>query len=260
MKPSRLLIAVALALTGCTGVRQAGTANQPQTDTIVIRSGGHVRPVLETLIPLFQLQTGMQVRYLVGGSGKMLAEAIEKQDTDAYIAADLRHVHQAEKQNCVAQKIPLITLRPTIAVQRGNPRNIEALADLARPGLQVFTEPPTGCQLGDATRLLLQRHDLEIQAPTVRLDGHPPSLRTFPALITSGRLDAAIVWDSMAQRLRDCVDTVSIPENRNVSVDMVGIVFRESPNPTVAIQFLNFLANKTNRRVWQHHGFECAGN
>jgi len=255
MKDLHLSAVVLIALAGCAARRPAAPVKALGTDALTVRSGGHVRPVLETLIPLFERQAGVRVHYLTGGSGKMLAEALEKKDTDVYIAADLRHVRRAEEQNCVTRKIPLVTLRPAIVVRKGNPKRITALADLTRRDMRVFLESPKGCQLGNATAMLLARHHLKIVPSDTRMDGRPPSVRTAASFLTSNRLDAAIVWDSTARRLSDRVDMVPIPRDRNVDVHVVGVIFRFSPNPDMAAQFLRFLSGKANRHVWTKHGF-----
>ena len=176
--PARcLLLCIAIATAGCAPVGPGDAPARPPTLTVY--SGGHVRKALEQIARRFERHAGCAVVYRTGASGKILAEAMEAREVDLYVAADLRAIRAAERANVVAAKIPIVFLRLAIVVAKGNPKNIRALEDLARPGVRVFLEHPTkGCQVGAATRDLLTRNHLAFTPPAATLEGKPPTLRT----------------------------------------------------------------------------------
>ena len=263
MRPRLLWLAAALAACGCVETGRPGEASRPPravaattrpAGELKILSGGNVAGVLREAVAGFRSRTGAAVRYESGSSGATLAAVMAGRDADLYVAADLRHIRAAERENVVAAKVPVAALRLAILVAKGNPKGIRGLKDLQRKGLRVYTESPQGCQVGTATADLLAANGVRIAGPPAA-EGKRPSLRSAPRLIRAGLLDAAIVWDSTAGRLAGQVDVVGIPPARNVSVNIVAIRLRSSPNPALAEQFMGFLRSPMVRAVWARHGF-----
>jgi len=235
-----------------------GPGQQPTSRpaTLTVCSGGHVKAVIEQVIPAFEAQTGAQVTYRPGHSGRMFAGADEGRPADLCIAADLRHLRDAERNDLVAAKVPVAVLHLAVVVAKGNPKNIRGLKDLARPGVRTYVESPTGCQVGNATRRLLAGSRVRVTSPAVTMDGQAPSLSTVAAFIKAGLLDAAVVWDSTAGRLSGQLDTVAIAPARNVSVNVVGVVPRSAPDPGLAEAFVLLLRGPRGRAAWKRHGFQ----
>jgi len=259
LAPIGLVLAAPFFIAGCVSNAPASRSGTETENPLAVRSGGNVRAVLKSLVAEFEQHSGTKVRYATGGAGKMLSAALQNRDADVYIAADLRHVRRAEKQGAVARKVPLIELRLAIVVRKGNPKRIAGLDDLTRAGIRVFIESPKGCQLGNATERLLRRNKLEITPADVSMGGCSPSPQNFVRFLESGRIDAAIVWESTARQLAARVDAVPIAAARNVRVNIVGVVFRFARRPGVAARFLAFLKTDASRTVWERHGFRTAG-
>ncbi len=253
MRRSALLWA-ALAACWCL---PAGAAEKRPPELTVF-SGGHVGGVLEELIPAFEKQADVRVRYQSGSSGAALRACLDRRRADVYVAADLRHVRTIERRDLAAAKLPVAFHRLAILVAKGNPKGIGELKDLARPGIRVYVEDPNGCQVGEATRQLLSRNRIELAPAAAKPGGPRPTLRTAPELIERGLLDAAVVWDSAAERLAGRLDTIAIPPARNVKVNIVAVRFRFSPEPALAERLLLFLKGPASRAAWRRGGFQAA--
>ena len=233
-------------------------AGEKRPPELTVFSGGHVRGVLEELIPAFEKQADVRVSYQSGSSGQTLSACLDRRRADVYIAADLRHVRTIERRDLAAAKLPVAFHRLAILVAKGNPKGIGDLKDLARPHLRVYVEDPNGCQVGDATRQLFARNHIEPPPAAAKRRGPAPTLRTAPELIERGLLDAAIVWDSAAERLTRRLDAIAIPPARNVRVNIVAVLFRFSPEPALAEQFMLFLKGPAGRAAWRRAGFQAA--
>jgi len=254
LAPIGLALAASFFIAGCASNAPANRSGTEAENRLVVRSGGNVRTVLKSLVAEFEEQSGTKVRYTAGGPGKMLSEVLRKKNADLYIAADLRHVRRAEDRGVVARKIVLAELRLAMVVRKGNPKRIACLDDLTRAATRVFIESPRGCQLGNATEQLLRLNGLRI-APAASVDGCPLSPGNFVQFLESGRIDAAVVWDSTARKLAGRVDVVPIAGARNVRVNIVGVVFRFARHPERAAEFGRFLKSSHSRATWERHGF-----
>jgi ABC-type molybdate transport system substrate-binding protein/SAM-dependent methyltransferase len=253
MRRSALLWA---ALAACFCLPAGAAEKRPPELTVL--SGGHVRGVLEELIPAFEKHAHVRVRYQAGSSGGVLSACLDRRRADVYVAADLRHVRTIERRDLAAAKLPVAFHRLAILVAKGNPKGIGDLKDLARPHLRVYVEDPNGCQVGEATQRLLARSRIKLAPAAAKRGGPAPTLRTAPELIERGLLDAAVVWDSAAGRLAGRLDTVAIPPARNVKVNIVAVRFRFSPEPALAERLLLFLRGPASRAAWQRGGFQAA--
>lgn len=225
---------------------------------LVVRSGGNVQAALRETIAAFEKRTGCRVDYRCGPPGRLLSECLSRRDADVFVVGDLRHVRRAERDDVVAAKLPLAFLKLAIVVAKGNPKGIRRVADLARPGVRVYVEDPNGCQVADATARLLAANHLRIAPARATMDGKGPGPRTVGEFIRAGRLDAAIVWDLAAERMRGRLDVVEIPAPRNVGVNVVAVLFRFAGQKALAERFLLHQRSPAARAVWRRHGFRSA--
>jgi ABC-type molybdate transport system substrate-binding protein len=85
----------------------------------------------------YAAECAQEVRLQYGGSGTLLSNLRVTQRGDLYLAADELFVQQAREQGLVAAVVRLARIRPVIAVQKGNPKQIRSAEDLLRPGVHV---------------------------------------------------------------------------------------------------------------------------
>jgi len=256
-----MVLAGLLAIGGVPAAGQEGKAPPPPAPTsrpaadVVLYSGGHVRPILENLVAAFQEASGLRVTYESGASGKMLNAAV-KDGADVYVAADLRHVRTLERRDLVAAKAPLAHHQLAIVVKRGNPKRLTSPKHLARPGVKVYLEGPKGCQVGNAGALMLAKNGVALAKNDVTLDGEPPSMRNLREFFDAGLLDAAIVWTSAGPKLREGLDVVAVPADRNVAVNVVAVLLRSSRRTAAAERLIRALRDGRSGAVWRAHGFQ----
>ncbi len=239
---------------------------------------GHVEPVeggpvrlvggksmatpMEELIGEFQRQSTIQVEAMSGASGRMMEQWAATPDAaDWFLPGEPSYVEQAKAAGLVDRAEVVAWLVPAIVVRAGNPREIESLGDLARPGLRVaIAAPPSrawGCRLralGQVMAPLLENHgltadDLEPNAAIKGTPGHE-----LGSAVEFGHVDAAVLWDIVARRYPS-TEVVSIPEDRNLPVPVkVGVRGHARENPA-ARAFLEFLHTATARDILHAHHY-----
>jgi molybdate transport system substrate-binding protein len=187
--------------------------NWEERPELVLYSGGVNRPAVEKTLAEFQEREGVQVTTVFNGCGILCASMKAMKDTsapkfpDAYYACDLCFVPP------VAKEFPMCTILTEteigIAVQKGNPKNIKTLVDLARPGLRLGLCNAEQSTLGYMTDGMLGssglrdsiRKNVKVEQPTGDF------------LITQlqvGKLDAAIVYRVNYQLQEDKLDLIPI--------------------------------------------------
>jgi molybdate transport system substrate-binding protein len=221
---------------------------------LLIYSGSVNRLALEPLLKQFADREGVRINTVYNGCGvlcaslKTLAQSGGHSLPDAYYACDLCFVPP------VADVFPEVTVLTeteiVIAVPKGNPRGITALADLAQPGLKLGISNQSQATLGFMTAALL------------RSSGHEPDIRknvavevpTADFLINQmrvGGLDAAIVYRVNVLPQAEHLDSIPLPRGTGRAVQPFS-VRKDSPQSRTAARLLTFL--QSNRA-----GFEAAG-
>jgi len=108
---------------------------------LILYSGGVNRPAVEQTLAEFAEREGVEVTTVFNGCGILCASMKAMKDTtnpkfpDAYYACDLCFVPPVAKE--FPESTILTETEIGIAVQKGNPKGIKSLADLARPGLRL---------------------------------------------------------------------------------------------------------------------------
>ena len=141
-----------------------------------------------------------------------------------------------------------------ILVQKGNPKGIKSIADLAKPGVRIAMGDPKACAVGEVTEKILKRAGIEDQVKrnvvytgvTVQELGNAVKLKT---------VDAAIVWDATAKFYPDSTEAIRIPEEQNVIARIPIGILSFSKHKKEAEKFLDFITSERARRIFEKHGY-----
>ena len=255
MELRRIIIVTLVCLALATGLLAlARAADAAAGTTLTVHAGAGIRPPLDELGEIFQSRTGVRVDYNYKGSGCLLADICFSRIGDVYIPGELFYVQQARERGFIRDQRVVAEMSTMIIAQRGNPRNIRSLRDLARPGLRVGLGDPEAVAAGRAAvetldkagvRVAVQRNVVMTALNVIEL-GNAVKLR---------HLDGAIVWDATAALFGDQVAAVSIPAAQRVDCPIPVATLTFSEHPREAAQFVAFLASEEGARVFRKHGY-----
>ena len=118
--------------------------------SITIFAGSASKPALEEAASVFEEETGIDVILNFSGSGTMLSQMKITRSGDLYIPGSPDYMKMAEADGSVEPDSVVIIsyLVPAILVQQGNPENIQALTDLAEPGIEIGIGNPEAVCVG----------------------------------------------------------------------------------------------------------------
>ena len=143
---------------------------------------------------------------------------------DKVVAADL---NADDPVNFAANKLVIVT-------EKGNPKNIDALADLAEPGTVVVlcdTTVPCG---KFADEVLVNAN------VTVTPKSRETNVKATLSKVELGEADAAIVYVSDAKS-SDQVDAVRIPDEVNVITTLPIVLLKGAKHAPVAQAWIDFV-------------------
>jgi ABC-type molybdate transport system substrate-binding protein len=191
-----------------------------ETPTLHLAAGAMLKPALDDVVKAFAEREGVTVNTSYAGCGLLVAqmEALKKGQTpgrfpDAYFACDTSFLEQVQhwfEPSTLVAKNDIVLI-----VQRGNPKSVRSLADLARPELRVGLCHPTKSALGKLTDDLLRRLGLYEAVYPPDKPGRVLETDAAHLLVNqmrAGALDLAVVYRS---------NVLSTPVNAEKFLDII---------------------------------------
>ncbi|MCP3920437.1 MAG: solute-binding protein [bacterium] len=180
-----------------------------RTPRLSIASGAMLSPAVRETLHAFAEREGARIDTTYNGCGILVAQMRAGAVPDAYLSCDTTFLNEVDE--LFEDGVELTSNAMVILVASGNPRGIETLTDLARPGLRVGLAHPEKSALGALTVGLLQREQLTGGlAASGNLVVDSPTGDLLVNQLRTGSLDAAIVYASNAAHAREHVDLVPI--------------------------------------------------
>lgn len=242
MTLAMLLVGVGSA---CSKADSAGESTAEAKRTLEIFVGSASQPPTEEAVAAFEKKMGVTVEIHFGGSGAMLAQMKLSDRGDVYFPGSSDYMELAKKEGLVdaSTEERVVYLIPAINVQRGNPKNIEKVEDLAQPGVRVgIARPDTVC-VG-----LYGVETLEVAGVTTAVKPNivtqVPSCSKTANLIALKSVDAVLGWRVFEYWDPDSIETVYLPKEKVGRIGYIpAAVARTSKDPDLAAAFIAYLVS-----------------
>jgi molybdate transport system substrate-binding protein len=252
-----IIIGVLVAAGGATLYYQSQVASA--SNSIVVFAGSAASPVYNEAVPLFETKTGIKVELQLGGSGSLLSSMKIAKTGDIYIPGSPDYLLKANNSgvvslNATETKI-LAYLVPAIIVQKGNPKNITSLQDLAKPGIKIGIGDPESVCVGLYAKELLESNNLwDAVSPNIITNAQ--SCDATAALIPTKAVDAVIGWHVFYNWNPDKTDIVWINSSQIPKISYIaGAVSVYSQDKASAQSFLDFLSSPGASAIWAKYGY-----
>ena len=255
------LAAVTLAavlLTGCgndtagTSAGPAGGASAAPTGEITVLAAASLTESFTTIGRDFEATyPGTTVTFSFGGSAGLATQITSGAPADVFAAASPATMATVTRAGD-ADGTPEVFVRNqlVIAVPKGNPEALAALADLTRPGLKVaLCAEQVPC--GAAAAKALGAAGTRLTPVTLEQD-----VRAALAKVKLGEVDAALVYRTDARAAAADVDGVEFPESTAAINDYPIVALTQAPNPAGADAFVAYVRGAQAAAVRAGAGFQ----
>ncbi len=231
-----------------------GTA--PITNTsgsLLVYSGAGLKAPMVEVGEAFTRKHGIIVQYTYGGSGVLISQMNLTRRGDVFVPGSTVEYRIAQDQGLVSTTPALVAYHvPVIAVQKGNPKQILSLRDLARPGLRLALGDANATAIGKSGAKLFKR--LNITADVEKnVVTRTPTINELTVIMTLGMADAALLTQDQVDPQK--LDAVSIPagENEVLVVPVGSTLFTKHSSDADA--FVTFLSSDEGKAIFARHGF-----
>ena len=254
----------------------------PCNAKLVLFIGGNQFFVLPKLITAFEqrhpdlkghiyyetLPPGILRRQMAADDVLTLGNLTVQVKPDVY-EAGLRVVRQMEAAGELDGVVAYATNDLEIMVRKGNPKHIESLKDLARPGVRLSMPNPLWEGVEKQIAASLRRAGGErlfeavyrekvTSGQTILTEIHH---RQTPMRIMRGRVDAGVTWASevrFQESIGNPIQGVAIPPSQNVTAIYAGGVMKNAPHRAAAAAWLAFLRSPQAQAIYREYGFRAA--
>jgi molybdenum ABC transporter molybdate-binding protein len=181
---------------------------------ITFFAGSVNRRALEPVLNQFQQREGIVINTVYNGCGILTAQmriAADNQGLgfpDTYMACDVHYLETVK--DWFQDAVNVSDTDIVIAVQKGNPKSIQSLQDLLRPGVRVAVGQPEQCTIGVLTRRLLEHEGLYDQLLEQHVVTQTETSALLVPAVTTRAADAALAYRTDTLAERDKIDVVTV--------------------------------------------------
>jgi len=155
-------------------------------------------------------------------------------------------------EEMVAYHIPVIT------VPKDNPANIQALADMAKPGVKLVWGDPEAAAIGRKGNDILEKNGIK-DAVWANVVATVPTMNELIVYISEGQADATINWGDVVQDVEKIL-IVEIPREQNL-IDIIPVgSLTFSREMETAEAFVGFCASEEALEIFEKYGFPAYPN
>ena len=240
---SALAATLALVVAGC------------GSEEVRLYSAASLRPAVAEAVEAFTAETGIAVETDYAGSGTLISKIRASKQGDLYMPAADEYIERAEELGLIESHHNVCYFVPVILVQKGNPKGIRTLADLARPGLRLALGNPEVCAIGRAAEKLFEKNGVAVDPRGKDLAYSSATVNELGVQIKAQHVDATIVWDTIGAYYPDSADVVAIPPEQNLVSAVSIALLRSSKHPEAAARFVDFLTSDEGKAILRKHHY-----
>lgn len=224
--------------------------------TILLFSGGVNRLAIQDTLKEFEQREGVTINTVFNGCGILVGQINSGQRPDAYFACDTSYMVQVQPK--FRSPLTVAETDMVIIVEKGNPKNIKTVYDLANEDLRIGLSHHEQSALGALTKKLLSSLELngknlydQVQ-PNVKTN--TPTADLLVNQLRTGSLDAAIVYRANLPYVKDKVDIVEIKSGDPLAQQPIAIL-KTTAYPNLMQRLVDKLTSTPSRSLFESIGF-----
>lgn len=257
-----IIFIVGVLLWSCQAMdeQQASGEREEAQEALIIYAGAASKPPTEELVMLFEKETGIAVSVNFGGSGYMLSQMKLAQKGDIYFPGSSDYMEMAIQQNLVYPETEqqVVYLVNAINVQKGNPKRIQTLKDLCKPGVKVAIANPEGVCVGAYAVEIIEQNLNEAEKSQLRKNiiNYTESCDKTATIIALKGVDAVIGWRVFQYWNPEQIETVPLKKEEIVRVGYIPIaVSRYTNHKALAQKFIDFTVSEKGRAIFKKYHY-----
>lgn len=231
------------------------TTKSDEQKIILLYCAAGIKPAIEQIANNYEEEYKVRIDIQYGGSGTLLSNLRIAKQGDLYLAADISYVEEAKEFGLIAETQALAILTPTIAVKKGNPKNINKINDLFDSNVRVSLGNPDAASIGKQTKLMFENRG-NWEALKSNATVFKPTVNDVATDVRLGTVDAGIVWDATINQFDD-LEAITVDFFQEYKKEITLGVLKFTEHPTEALKFLRYISSyDKGAPVFKANGYE----
>lgn len=253
LSAARLLVTATLALAaGCAGPDDGGGSADEVLTVLAASSLTDVFTELEQVYE--QRHDGVDVRLTFGASSTLAEQVVAGAPGDVLATADLDTMQRVVEAGLVVDApVEFARNRLVLVTPSDDPGDVESIGDLD-DGTVTFAVCVPEAPCGAASRAVLRLAGVSADPVT-----EEPAVRDVLTKVTTGEVDAGLVYGSDALSAGDQVRTIDVPEAAQAITDDVIAVLGDAAAPGPARDWVDLVTSLQGRQALRAAGFLAPG-
>jgi molybdate transport system substrate-binding protein len=247
MQLTAALAAAALVLAGCGGSEEPPGGSAAPGGLTVFAAASLTAAFTELGQQFTAANGGTKVTFNFAGSQALATQIQQGAPADVFASADLANMAKVEDLTGTPRNLASNLLE--IVVEKGNPRGVEGLDDLAAGDLKVVLAAPEVPAGKYAAEVLAKA------GVTVRPVSEEDNVKAVVTKVALGEADAGIVYRTDVTTGGDKVEGVEIPKEQNVLAAYPIATVETTKAQDQAQAFVDLVLSAEGQRVLEQHGF-----
>jgi molybdate transport system substrate-binding protein len=243
----RIAAVATLALVAST---TACGAHQDHTTSITVYAASSLIKSFTAIGKEFQdANPGYSVEFVFSGSSDLSTALTDGADADVFASGDTPNMTMVADAGVLSgTPVPFAQNQLVIVTPARNLGHVSSFADLSRPGLRVAVCAGLGA-CGSATELAEQRTGVRLNPQLTETTG-----TGVLKAVTSGKVDAGVVFMTDARAAGDNVARFALPGNVDGVTSWIAVI-KGTRLEGEAAQFMREVTGATGKRILEQDGF-----
>jgi molybdate transport system substrate-binding protein len=230
----------------------ASAASGTISGTVVVFAATSLTEAFDKIGAQFEAaHPGVTVKFNYSGSSSLATSINQGAPADVFASAapkNMETVTSAGNASGTAQDFATNT--GEIMVEKGNPKNIKSVSDLANPAIKVVVcAPEVPC--GAVATAIFKNAGV-----TVKPVSQEQNVGGVVTKVTLGEADAGIVYVTDVKANEGKATGVPIPADQNDRTAYPIVELKGAPNPSAAAAFISYVLGPEGQQVLASYGFQ----
>lgn len=259
MKRLLILFAVVLlalgSFAGCssgevTNDADAGSSAEDLSGhTLKIFCGAGMTDPFQEIADVFKAETNCDIEITFANAAQIQTQINTAEEADMFIAGSEDELKPVEE--AVTQSIPLVKHIPVIAVQKGNPKGISTVEDLANTDVEILIGDPDSTPIGKIAMKALEDAGIKDKVNILANTATAPAMATA---LAAGEADAVIVWKENAKA--DGIEIINTADMEKYIKTIPAAILKYAADTDALEAFIDYLNSDEAKEIWIKYGYE----
>lgn len=217
--------------------------------SLFIYCGAGMKKPFQEIADEFQRETGCEVIVNFANAAQIQTQINTAKEGDLFIAGS--EVELEPIKELVTNQLPLVKHIPVLAVQKGNPKQIEGLQSLTKDGIRLVLGDSEATPIGKIADKALK--DAKI-ADKVEVLSRTLTAPLMATALENDECDIIIIWKENVNTEK--LDIVNTTDLDTYIKTVPAASLSTSKDKDAREEFLNYLATEKATDIWKKYGYE----